>query len=316
MNELYQLRLQKIMKHLAIPSEQADSNPDMWYEVFVIHNDGSTESIESQDTFKEASKSFLLHCDTYGGASLSIDIWENWEHPKIVEAPIPELRDGQSYIIYLKNGRKIYRAEYHHCVLSNKHYFAKGDNVYPIEDVVLHSMKAYEVANDMPPQILTDDYCGHLIEVTFSSVIPHIELEQIPDSVYDCIMDQLKENETEGTFNEEDTGDSLYDANKDKEKYTVTAGNWRVIQIDHRLMLQIARWVRNFGYNERLTKELFAETYGSVMGDHYHEKWENVYRHDIIKMIAYLDDRKDGQKFCDMIYKQMMVYSQRINEKR
>lgn len=78
----------------------------------------------------------------------------------------------------------------------------------------------------------------------------------------------------------------------------------------------MALWVRNFGFDERLTKELFAETYGSVMGNHYHEKWESVYRLDLVKMIAYLDDRKDGQKFCDMVYKQMITYEKRINERK
>lgn len=316
MNELYQLRLQEIKNTLAIPIEQADSTPDMWYELFVNHEDESTESIDSGNTFLEAIENFEQHCETYGSENLSIDIWENRNHPQATRPYMTDLEDGQSYTFYLKNGRKIYRAEYHHCTLSGKHYFAKGDDIYPIEDVMKYSMKACETIDEMPPQILTDDYCGHLIEVTFTSVIPHCELDQIPDSVYDCIMEELKENVTEGIFKEEDTGDSLSDSDENEQEYTVTAGSWRVIQIDHRFMLRIARWVRNFGYEERLTKELFAETYGSVMGDHYHEKWESVFRHDLIKMIAYLDDRKDGQKFCDMIYRQMIAYENRINEKK
>lgn len=147
------------------------------------------------------------------------------------------LKEGQSYIIYLKNGRKIYRAIYHHCALSDQHYFAKGDNAYPLEDVMSHSMKECEPTSDMPPQILTDDYCGHLIEVTFTYVFPHKELEQIPDSVYDCIMGELKENNTDGTFEEEDTGDEIYVSEEVDDEYTKTAGSWRVVKIDHRLML-------------------------------------------------------------------------------
>lgn len=295
---------------------KADINPDMWYEVFVTHDDGSTESIDSGDTFEEAAKNFALHFEIYGGGNLSIDIWQNREYPEPIVLPVPELRDGQSYIIHLKNGRKIYRAEYHHCTLSGKHYFAKGDDVYPIENVLSHSMKACEAIYRIPPQTLTDEYYGHLIKITFTSVIPHSTLTYIPDSVYDCIIQDLKESVTEGAFEEEQTGEAIYIPEQKKEVYTVTAGSWRVVKIDHHLMLRIARWTRNFGFDERLTKELFSETYGSVMGEHYRDKWENLYRHDIIKMVAYLDDHKEGQKFCDMVYKQMVAYENRINEKK
>lgn len=316
MNALYQSRLQEVRKHLIIPFEQADSNPNMWYELFVTHDDGSTESIDSGNTIEEASRNFEQHCETYGSENLSIDIWQNRDYPQPVVLSTPDLKDGQAYTFYLKDGRKIYRAEYHHCTLSGKHYFAKGDNVYPVENVMKHSMKASEPHENIPPRIFTDNYCGHLIEVTITSVIPLKVLEQIPDSVYECIMEELKENVTEGMFNEEDTGDSLSEPDENDLEYTVTAGYWRVIQIDHCLMLRIARWVRNFGFDERLTKELFSETYGSAMGEHYRAKWENTFRHDIIKMVAYLDGHREGQKFCDMIYKQMVKYEQRINHKR
>lgn len=87
--------------------------------------------------------------------------------------------------------------------------------------------------------------------------------------------------------------------------------------IDFKFMLRIARWVRNYGPGEGLTKELFTETYGSVMGDHYLTKWNSVYTHDIFAMIAYFgNDSKDGQLFCDMAYRQMTAYEKRINEKR
>lgn len=317
MNELYQLRLQEIKRTLSVPAKEADSNPDMWYEVFVTHDDGSTESIDSVDTFDEAAKSFLLYCEIYGGASLSIDIWQNREHPEPVEAPTPELRDGQSYIIRLKNGRKIYRAEYHHCTLSGKHYFAKGDDVYPIETVITHSMKECQAIEEMPAQILTDHYCGHPIEVTFTSVIPRIKLEQIPDTIYDCIMEQLKENVTDGTFEEEDTGDMVYVSEEQTEKYTVTAGSWRVIQLDQNFLARICLWVNNYADGEGLTREIFAETYGNVMGNHYAVKWESEYRHNILAMVNYFGyGSKDGQKFCDMVIKQMTKYEQRTNHRR
>lgn len=86
--------------------------------------------------------------------------------------------------------------------------------------------------------------------------------------------------------------------------------------IDYSLLLRIAIWVRNYGPDEGLTKELFAETYGSVMGDHYLTKWDSVYQHNIMAMIAYFgNDTKEGQLFCSMIMRQMTKYEQRINAK-
>lgn len=87
--------------------------------------------------------------------------------------------------------------------------------------------------------------------------------------------------------------------------------------IDFSLLLRIAIWVRNYAPDEGLTKELFAETYGSVMGDHYLNKWDSVYNHNIISMIAYFGiDNEEGQQFCNMIMKQMTKYEQRINQQR
>jgi hypothetical protein len=86
--------------------------------------------------------------------------------------------------------------------------------------------------------------------------------------------------------------------------------------LDHRFMLRIAIWVRNYGPEEGLAKELFSETYGSVMGNHYLDKWENTYKHDIFSMIAYFGiDTKEGQLFCDMIMQQMQKYERRVFEK-
>ncbi len=87
--------------------------------------------------------------------------------------------------------------------------------------------------------------------------------------------------------------------------------------IDYGILLRIAVWVRNYGPDEGLTKELFAETYGKVMGDHYLTKWESVYNHNIISMIAYFGiDNEEGQQFCNMIIKQMTKYEKRINQQR
>lgn len=93
MNKIIQLRLQEIKKTLAVPTEQADVNPDMWYEVFVTHDNSSTESIDSGDTFDEVAKNFEQHCKIYGSENLSIDIWQNREYPQTVVSQITSKND-------------------------------------------------------------------------------------------------------------------------------------------------------------------------------------------------------------------------------
>lgn len=220
------------------------------------------------------------------------------------------LTDGMAYTIHLKNGRKIYNAVYHHCTLSGKHYFLKGEDVYPIEDVYSHGIKAY-IASDEPPQIFRVPCYGHRMEVMIETTYPYCKLNEVPHSVNRCILNLLAENITEGTFELEDAGDMV------GEEMRRFSGSWRVMQLDQNFLARVILWVYNYGDGEGLTRELFCETYGKVMGDHYSTKWESVYRHNIMAMIGYFGvHSKDGQKFCDMIMRQMAIYEQRINEKR
>lgn len=88
-------------------------------------------------------------------------------------------------------------------------------------------------------------------------------------------------------------------------------------RLDQNYLARVCLWVNNYGDGEGLTRELFAETYGKVMGNHYAVKWESDYRHNILAMVNYFGyGSKDGQKFCDMIMKQIAKYEQRINYKR
>lgn len=299
--------LQKCRRFLTPLIEEADTNPDKWYELFITHNDGSTESVESGDTFTEVTKDFDNYCDLYGAENVSVDIWQNRNTPEPIHTNPNDLRDGESYNILLKSGYTIKKTIYHYCALSGKHYFAKGDEVYPIEDVHSHSMRP--MSDNNHPQVLTMTYYGHEIDVTLTPD-PYCKLEFVPDSVKEVIFELLESDNTTGEFTDDEAEDYV-----DDETYCTFSGSWRIIQLNHNFMLRVARWVRNYGPDEGLTKELFGETYGSVMGDHYLTKWENVYPHNIIAMIAYFgNDTKEGQLFCDMIYKQMLRYENRINE--
>ena len=86
--------------------------------------------------------------------------------------------------------------------------------------------------------------------------------------------------------------------------------------LDHKFMLRIAYWLSSHNMEEGLNEELFNETYGTVMGKHYYQKWEHTYSHDIMKITVYFGlDSKNGQLFYNMVLKQMTLYEQRIGRK-
>lgn len=53
---------------------------------------------------------------------------------------LPTLQEGLAYTIILKDGRKISNALYYACIASGKPYFEKGNDIYPVEDVQIHSL--------------------------------------------------------------------------------------------------------------------------------------------------------------------------------
>lgn len=61
---------------------------------------------------------------------------------------IPLLQEGMAYTIILKDGRKVRNAIYYACVASGKPYFAKGDDIYPAEEVQSHSLIGHNVPDD------------------------------------------------------------------------------------------------------------------------------------------------------------------------
>ncbi len=85
------------------------------------------------------------------------------------------------------------------------------------------------------------------------------------------------------------------------------------IKIDHNYIARIVAYFNSYAEGEQLTAEQFNEAYGSVMGNHYWNKWFVLYKQDYFKMIAYFGyNSEDGQKFCDMVATMVDKYEQRI----
>ena len=63
--------------------------------------------------------------------------------------------------------------------------------------------------------------------------------------------------------------------------------------------------------DEELTPALFEETFGKVDGSHYYEKWTGYFNRNLWDMIAYFrSEKENGQKFCDMVARQVGLYQQ------
>lgn len=85
------------------------------------------------------------------------------------------------------------------------------------------------------------------------------------------------------------------------------------IIINHKYLLRIAYYSSCYYPEESLSEELFCETFGSVMGKHYFEKWRYVVKYDILKMVAYFGiDTSEGQKFADMLAVKIEQYEMRV----
>ncbi len=85
------------------------------------------------------------------------------------------------------------------------------------------------------------------------------------------------------------------------------------ITIDHNYLLRIAFYSSSHYPQESITEELFNEAFGGAMGAHYFSKWEHLYKRDILKMVAYFGrDTTEGQKFANLLAKQIEKYETRI----
>lgn len=85
--------------------------------------------------------------------------------------------------------------------------------------------------------------------------------------------------------------------------------------LDYNQLLLVSLWQYNHHVEEGLGLELFKETFGEADGGHYYEKWNGYFNRNLWDMIAYFKcGRENGQKFCDMVSRQIKLYQQ--NRKR
>lgn len=82
MKQLLQHLLYGLTKKHADVFEEADSNTDKWYELFIVHNDGSTESVANGDTFTECFSHVETYFEEYRFDRMNIDVWYNRDDPK------------------------------------------------------------------------------------------------------------------------------------------------------------------------------------------------------------------------------------------
>ena len=87
------------------------------------------------------------------------------------------------------------------------------------------------------------------------------------------------------------------------------------MEINHEYILRIAFYSSSHYPQESITEEMFCDTFGSAMGNHYFSKWEHLYKRDILKMVVYFGrDTTEGQKFANMLAKQIELYESRIGK--
>ena len=75
-----QIELAKSSRGALITS--SDNSNNRWYELYVIHDDGSSESMESAELFDEITPHLQKYIGEYGVDNVEIDIWEDVTSPK------------------------------------------------------------------------------------------------------------------------------------------------------------------------------------------------------------------------------------------
>ena len=82
------------------------------------------------------------------------------------------------------------------------------------------------------------------------------------------------------------------------------------MELNYNQLLLISLWQYNHHGEEGLTLRL-EETFGKAYGSHYYDKWMNYFNRNLWDMIAYFrGESENGQKFCDMISRQIKLYQQ------
>lgn len=88
------------------------------------------------------------------------------------------------------------------------------------------------------------------------------------------------------------------------------------MRLNYNDMLLLAIWEYNRRQDEDLTLELFQETFGQVLGAHFHDKWVHYYNKNLLMMVAYFrGEEENGQKFCDMITRQAERYTSHLRKR-
>lgn len=65
--------------------QEADSNPDKWYELFVDEGDDvGTHTVQSEDVFDNVVSNYELYVTEHGQDNVHLDIWRNTVNPEIV----------------------------------------------------------------------------------------------------------------------------------------------------------------------------------------------------------------------------------------
>lgn len=110
-------------------------------------------------------------------------------------------QEGMSYTLHLKDGRKIQNAIYHPCVIGGQHYFSKGNEVYPFENVLTHSLIGHNVPDNYQEDdclnpnclVITDSYDKPIVVSTSLDVNPIIFQRRVQS----LILSGLSQEEAE-----------------------------------------------------------------------------------------------------------------------
>lgn len=159
----------------------------------------------------------------------------------------------------------------------------------------------------MAPQIITEQYYGHTLEVTINETNPpELKVEFVPDSVHEHVFRLLETDDKAGDFTHDETKEIFI---KQEVSYS---GSWRIIELDYNILIRLVMWNANRYPEESITKQLFIEYFGDNYGTHFYGKWTGECNHDILKMIGYFrSNHNHGQIFCNMLFNLITKYEKR-----
>lgn len=152
---------------------------------------------------------------------------------------------------------------------------------------------------------------GHKVEITIPDDAPQIILETIED--FDCLTyGALIMNITDelylGVISSESAVEDYFDEGPICYNF-----RWRIIPtLDFKLLARIRMWNDNRAQDEALTLEDMAHISPSIGAHHLYDKWYNVFKQHIMKMVCYLQsDPEDGQRFLDRVIELTEKYEER-----